>query len=124
SAPPSRATTSPRPRRPGSSRCWGRGRSGTRAGRRSASTARSPAGATFGRDRWELHHTDQDPTETHDLAAEHPEKLQELVSLWFHEAGQYAGRPLEDRTAVEVLADPTRPQVAPHATSTSTSRIR
>jgi len=69
--------------------------------------------SNFGRDRWELYHTDQDPTETHDLAAEHPEKLQELVSLWFHEAGKYQGLPLEDRTAVEVLADPTRPQVAP-----------
>jgi hypothetical protein len=40
-------------------------------------------------------------------------KLQELISLWFHEAGRYRGLPLEDRTAVEVLADPTRPQVAP-----------
>jgi arylsulfatase A-like enzyme len=67
----------------------------------------------FADDRWELYHTDQDPTETHDLAAEHPVKLQELISLWFHEAGRYHGLPLEDRTAVEVLADPTRPQVAP-----------
>ena len=40
-------------------------------------------------------------------------RLQELVNLWFHEAGKYRGLPLEDRTAVEVLADPTRPQVAP-----------
>jgi arylsulfatase A-like enzyme len=67
----------------------------------------------FAHDRWELYHTDQDPTETHDLAAEHPTKLQELINLWFHEAGKYRGLPLEDRTAVEVLADPTRPQVAP-----------
>ena len=69
--------------------------------------------SNFANDRWELYQTDQDPTETHDLAAEHPEKLQELVNLWFHEAGRYHGLPLEDRTAVEVLADPTRPQVAP-----------
>ena len=66
----------------------------------------------FANDRWELYHTDKDPTETHDLAAEHPTKLQELINLWFHEAGS-RGLPLEDRTAVEVLADPTRPQVAP-----------
>jgi arylsulfatase A-like enzyme len=46
-------------------------------------------------------------------AGAHPDKLQEMVNLWFHEAGQYRGLPLEDRTAVEVLADPTRPQVAP-----------
>ena len=67
----------------------------------------------FADDRWELYHTDEDPTETHDLAAAHPVKLQEMISLWFHEAGKYKGLPLEDRTAVEVLADPTRPQVAP-----------
>ena len=69
--------------------------------------------ANYGRDRWELYNTQKDPTESRDLAAEHPEKLQELINLWFHEAGKYNGFPLEDRTAVEVLADPTRPQVAP-----------
>jgi arylsulfatase A-like enzyme len=69
--------------------------------------------ANYGQDRWELYDTEKDPTESRDLAGEHPEKLRELVNLWFHEAGRYNGFPLEDRTAVEVLADPTRPQVAP-----------
>jgi arylsulfatase len=64
-------------------------------------------------DRWELYDTTKDPTEMHDLAAEHPEKVRELVNLWFHEAGKYNGLPLIDLTAVEVLSDPTRPQVAP-----------
>jgi arylsulfatase len=64
-------------------------------------------------DRWELYNTETDPTESRDLAAEHPEKVQELVNLWFHEAGKYNGLPLLDLTAVEVLGDPTRPQVAP-----------
>jgi arylsulfatase A-like enzyme len=67
----------------------------------------------FDRDRWELYNTDEDPTESRDLAAEHPEKVQELINIWFHAAGQYNGLPLLDNTAVEVLADPTRPQVAP-----------
>jgi arylsulfatase A-like enzyme len=67
----------------------------------------------FDRDRWELYETEADPTESRDLAAEHPEKVQEMVNLWFHEAGKYNGLPLMDRTAVEVLADPTRPQVVP-----------
>jgi arylsulfatase len=67
----------------------------------------------FEQDRWELYNTDEDPTESHDLAAEHPTKVQELVNLWFQAAGQYNGFPLLDKTAVEVLADPTRPQVAP-----------
>jgi arylsulfatase A-like enzyme len=66
----------------------------------------------FDRDRWELYDTEQDPTESHDLAGEHPAKVQELINLWFHEAGKYHGLPLLDKTAVEVLADPTRPQVA------------
>jgi arylsulfatase len=65
----------------------------------------------FDQDRWELFHTDEDPTEMHDLAADHPTKLLEMVNTWFHLAGLYNGLPLEDRTAVEVLADPTRPQV-------------
>ena len=64
-------------------------------------------------DRWELYDTTKDPTEMRDLAAEHPEKLQELINLWFHEAGKYNGFPLLDLTAVEVLADPTRPEVSP-----------
>ena len=79
---------------------------------RHASTRRSPAGATSTR----IAGSSTTPTRTgprcHDLAAEHPEKLQELIDLWFHEAGKYIGLPLDDRTAVEVLTDPTRPQMA------------
>jgi arylsulfatase len=69
--------------------------------------------SNFDQDRWELYKTDEDPTEMHDLAAEDPAKLQELIDHWFHLAELYNGLPLDDRTAVEVLADPTRPQVAP-----------
>jgi arylsulfatase A-like enzyme len=67
----------------------------------------------FDRDRWELFNTEEDPTEAHDLAADEPVKLQEMINHWFHLAGMYNGLPLLDRTAVEVLADPNRPQVAP-----------
>ncbi len=67
----------------------------------------------FDRDRWELYDTERDPTESRDLADEHPTKVQELINLWFHEAGKYNGLPLLDKTAVEVLADPSRPQIAP-----------
>ena len=41
----------------------------------------------FNDDTWELYHTDTDRAELHDLAAEHPDKLRELVNLWFAEAG-------------------------------------
>jgi arylsulfatase len=67
----------------------------------------------FDQDRWELYNTVDDPTESHDLAADEPVRLQEMVNHWFHLAGLYNGLPLMDKTAVEVLADPTRPQVAP-----------
>jgi arylsulfatase len=40
-------------------------------------------------------------------------KLHEMINQWFHLAGLYNGLPLLDKTAVEVLADPTRPQIAP-----------
>src|SRR5262245_8568320 len=67
----------------------------------------------FDEDRWELYDTEADPTECHDLADQHPDKLTELINLWFHAAGLYNGLPLMDRTAVEILADPSRPQLAP-----------
>jgi arylsulfatase len=58
----------------------------------------------YTQDRWELYDTTKDVTESHDLAAQYPEKLQELIHIWFLEAGKYNGLPLEDRTAVEVLS--------------------
>ena len=65
----------------------------------------------FNDDTWELYHTDTDRAELHDLAAEHPDKLRELVNLWFAEAGDNAGFPLDDRSAVEIITTP-RPQLA------------
>ena len=41
----------------------------------------------FNDDDWELYHTDVDRAELHNLAAEHPEQVRELVNLWFAEAG-------------------------------------
>jgi arylsulfatase A-like enzyme len=67
----------------------------------------------FDEDRWEIFDTTVDPTESHDLAAENPDKVKELVDQWFHLADLYHGLPLLDMTPVEVLGDPTRPQVSP-----------
>ena len=64
----------------------------------------------FAEDRWELYNTEVDRTEAHDLAAEHPVKVKELVDLWYHEAGRYHGLPLDDRTALEILLEE-RPQL-------------
>lgn len=65
----------------------------------------------FGDDIWELYHTDIDRSELHDRAAEQPEKLRELVNLWYAEAGRNDGFPLDDRSPLEILLTP-RPQLA------------
>ncbi|MCX7911405.1 MAG: arylsulfatase, partial [Dehalococcoidales bacterium] len=49
---------------------------------------------SFENDRWELYHTDEDFSEAHDLAGEYPEKLRELIDLWWHEAGKYGVLPM------------------------------
>ena len=64
----------------------------------------------FNDDEWELYHTDIDRNETRNLAGEHPDKVRELVNLWFSEAGANQAFPLDDRSALEILATP-RPQL-------------
>ena len=65
--------------------------------------------SNFERDAWQLFHTDVDRSEATDLAAQHPEKLTELINTWFAEAGKYDVLPLDDRLPPEILNDP-RPQ--------------
>jgi arylsulfatase A-like enzyme len=65
----------------------------------------------FMKDQWELYHTDEDRSELHDLASKYPEKAQELVSIWFAEAGANQVFPLDDRSAVELFTT-IRPQMA------------
>ncbi len=57
----------------------------------------------FDQDRWQLFHTDEDRSEAHDLADQHPEKVQELVELWFSEAGKYNVLPLCDLGLLEYI---------------------
>ncbi len=64
----------------------------------------------FNDDEWELYHTDIDRSETHNLAAEQPDKLRELVNVWFAEAGANGAFPLDDRSALEIMQTP-RPQL-------------
>jgi Sulfatase len=73
-----------------------------------------PAIASWGHyndDEWELYHTDVDRSEVHNLASEHPEKVRELVNLWYAEAGANSAFPLDDRSAIEIL-NTQRPQLA------------
>jgi arylsulfatase len=66
--------------------------------------------AGYATQRWELFNTGEDPTECHDLAEQEPEKLQELIQLWWAQAGQYHALPLENRGVVEILTTD-RPQL-------------
>ena len=52
------------------------------------------------------------PPEAHDLAAEEPEKLKQLIAAWFEEAEQVDVLPLDDRFPIEIIDDP-RPQPEP-----------
>jgi arylsulfatase len=58
----------------------------------------------FDKDEWELYHVEADRSELHNLAGQHPDKLQQLVGLWWHEAGANNVLPLDDRTALEQLS--------------------
>jgi arylsulfatase len=66
--------------------------------------AATPAGwSHFDADRWELFHIEADRSQCHDLAAENPDKLEELKALWFSEAAKYNGLPLSDLNILETL---------------------
>jgi len=52
---------------------------------------------SFDDDRWELYDTTTDWTQARDIAAEHPEKLEELKALFLAEAEKYDVLPLDDR---------------------------
>jgi arylsulfatase len=59
---------------------------------------RHEKGTPFEDDRWELYHVAVDPSECHDLADQQPDRLQEMIELWWREAEAHGGLPLDDRT--------------------------
>ena len=67
----------------------------------------------FDKDKWELYHLDQDRSESKDLAKENPEKLQALIKAWFEEAEKNMVLPLDDRSALEILAEERPSEEAP-----------
>lgn len=69
----------------------------------------------FDKDRWELYNVDVDRSESNDLAAERPEKLQELIDVWFEQAEANNVLPLDDRSARDQLTID-RPQAEPPKT--------
>jgi hypothetical protein len=59
---------------------------------------RHQSGVPFEDDDWELYHLDEDRSECRNLAAELPDKVSEMVELWWAEAEEYGVLPLDDRT--------------------------
>jgi arylsulfatase A-like enzyme len=53
--------------------------------------------APFDEDRWELYHVAEDLSEIHDLAEEHPERVAEMVEMWWEEAEHNQVLPLDNR---------------------------
>jgi arylsulfatase len=66
---------------------------------------------------WELFDLRADPSECHDLAAEHPERLEAMVDRWWEEAERNQVLPLDNRPFSELVFGRT-PSVAPRATYT------
>jgi arylsulfatase len=73
-------------------------------------------GVLFEDEEWALYDTSKDFSECHDLSADKPEKLKEMVDLWWDEAESFNVLPLDDRgTELFVLrredrVPPSRPQ--------------
>ena len=65
-------------------------------------------GDPFDDDEWALFHLDEDFSECHDLAEEHPDRLREMIDTWWVQAGQNGVLPLDDRT-IELFGGAARP---------------
>lgn len=74
-------------------------------------TAEDLSATTIEETGWELYNLQEDFSEAHDVADEHPEKVLELAQLWWATAGTYDVLPLDGRT-VERMAATGRPQVS------------
>src|SRR3984957_10764051 len=65
----------------------------------------------YANDTWELYNIENDRSECHDLAAQEPGRLRDLVNLWYVEAGANIALPLDDPGPVEILTTP-RPMLS------------
>ena len=59
---------------------------------------RHQKGDPFEKDIWELYHIENDFSEIHDLAKAEPEKLKELIAIWYSEAERYDILPMADNS--------------------------
>ncbi|MET8680770.1 arylsulfatase [Streptomyces sp. NPDC004647] len=64
---------------------------------------------------WELYHVDEDFAETQDVVADHRDKMLEMVSLWYVEAGKYNVLPIDGSTLARMMTE--RPQITKERTN-------
>jgi hypothetical protein len=62
------------------------------------------------REGWELYHIAEDPTESRNVAADHSDRLRELIALWWEEAEKYKVLPLDGSLLPRIQAE--RPQTS------------
>jgi len=79
----------------------------------SAVVCRKPR-TPFSEEEWELHHLAEDPTESRNLAADHPDLLAELVEAWEQAAWANQVFPLDEGNNLKYLLRP------PWSTETAT----
>ncbi len=60
----------------------------------------------FNDDEWELYHLDEDPTELHDLAQQHPQMLKDLAAAWEQAAHFNDVYPLDEGSSIKYLIRP------------------
>ena len=110
------------PARRSSTRCSARAASGTTAGRPSPPTRRSAAGATSRRTRGSSTTPRSTAPRCTTSPRQEPERLQELINLWYAEAGANGAFPLDDRSRAGDHPDAAAAALAGRATATSTTR--
>jgi arylsulfatase len=72
-----------------------------------------PGSHDFDTDRWSLFHLENDFAEVHDLAASEPDRLRNLIDLWWTEAGRNNVLPLDDTMMGRVAAMQPSPNPRP-----------
>ena len=60
---------------------------------------------------WELYHVAEDPTENHDLAADHRDRLIAMIANWYVEAGRNGVMPIDGSGLARMVAE--KPLIAP-----------
>jgi arylsulfatase A-like enzyme len=70
---------------------------------------RHSTGRSFDDDKWELYHLESDFSESTDLSAQQPDRVKQLVDLWWQEAERHGVLPLDDRGAAVLFRAAPRP---------------